>query len=54
MWDEALRHIPGPWTHGECGCDLLLCPTDPYKMRHGDVRKSIGRMGEHVLPEFEE
>jgi alkanesulfonate monooxygenase SsuD/methylene tetrahydromethanopterin reductase-like flavin-dependent oxidoreductase (luciferase family) len=36
-----------------CGCDLLLCLVNPYKMTHEQVMRSIELMGRHVIPEFE-
>jgi alkanesulfonate monooxygenase SsuD/methylene tetrahydromethanopterin reductase-like flavin-dependent oxidoreductase (luciferase family) len=37
----------------QAGCDLLLCLSNPYKIPHEAVMRSIELLGTYVLPEFE-
>ena len=36
-----------------CGCDLLLCLVNPYKIPHAAVMRSIELLGKHVIPELD-
>ncbi len=60
LWDSGAAVVgdPGPCIeiakrYQAVGCDLLMCPVDPYKIRHEAVMKSIELIGKHVIPEFD-
>jgi alkanesulfonate monooxygenase SsuD/methylene tetrahydromethanopterin reductase-like flavin-dependent oxidoreductase (luciferase family) len=36
-----------------CGCDLLFCLVNPYKIPHAQVMRSIELIGRHVIPELD-